>query len=532
LTEELALPARPYIGLQYFRLQERALFSGRDADIKKCKYLVTNIETRILLLHGVTGCGKSSFLRAGLIPELEIPEPGSEKPDFRCMRDLDGMPLLIRSGADPIARIAEVIYEYARPAASESEADLSAGRLGKQSVTEFVDRCREPEGLITALHRLSKCLNFTLILAIDQGEEVITLADSSRERLKEFIDFIRDFSTINFPVKCILSLRKDYSGEFIGLSQMRSSIRLQSSHSEERSDVKIFLLRELQRSEVSHAITLPTSFDIYKFEYDNGLPEQICKDLFNTTSSILPIMQIVCRDLYNKARPTSDAPYAKIAEKQYIVGGRVAGPVDRHISSSLVASFGQIEGTLEEEEKGRELLYRLVSRRPDGSVHTEQVSMGGMRKLAEEIGLRSKIEDVVSYLSRNDVLLLRTFSVMSAEAADERQYISLGHDVVGLTLFDWKQRRLSEIATRKRIFRQIWIGIAVVSVLGILLIADRIQNDTAYSHGNTEGQRQTAAKVIFAKARENKSADPYLAATVWARNRGCAESQNGSSKTR
>jgi hypothetical protein len=55
----------------YFRPQDRALLAGRDDDVAVCSTLLAHPQTRVLLVHGPTGCGKSSFLRAGLIPAVE-----------------------------------------------------------------------------------------------------------------------------------------------------------------------------------------------------------------------------------------------------------------------------------------------------------------------------------------------------------------------------------------------------------------------------------------------------------------------------
>src|SRR5262249_15109913 len=65
------LPERPYRSLQYYDVADRALFTGRDADVRRFARLLDAAGTRLLVLHGESGVGKSSFLRAGVIPYLE-----------------------------------------------------------------------------------------------------------------------------------------------------------------------------------------------------------------------------------------------------------------------------------------------------------------------------------------------------------------------------------------------------------------------------------------------------------------------------
>ena len=65
-------PEEPYKGLNFFTSRDVLLFSQRDEDIEDCAALVDDFTTRVLILHGSSGSGKSSFIRAGLIPRLEL----------------------------------------------------------------------------------------------------------------------------------------------------------------------------------------------------------------------------------------------------------------------------------------------------------------------------------------------------------------------------------------------------------------------------------------------------------------------------
>ena len=65
----VTLPQRPYPGLRPFEKDEWPIFFGRErmADAIVAQLL----EKRVLMVHGDSGCGKSSLVRAAVLPKLE-----------------------------------------------------------------------------------------------------------------------------------------------------------------------------------------------------------------------------------------------------------------------------------------------------------------------------------------------------------------------------------------------------------------------------------------------------------------------------
>jgi len=59
----------PYPGLRPFRHEEAIVFFGRDEQVDQ---LLAKLDrSRFLAVVGTSGCGKSSLVRAGLIPALK-----------------------------------------------------------------------------------------------------------------------------------------------------------------------------------------------------------------------------------------------------------------------------------------------------------------------------------------------------------------------------------------------------------------------------------------------------------------------------
>ncbi len=68
----------PYPGLRSFRPNEADLFYGRDSQIKELRDLLAG--HNIIVVLGGSGSGKSSLVRAGLVPKLNSTSPIPERP--------------------------------------------------------------------------------------------------------------------------------------------------------------------------------------------------------------------------------------------------------------------------------------------------------------------------------------------------------------------------------------------------------------------------------------------------------------------
>jgi len=90
----------PYMGLPFFEESDAHLFFGRDALTEELVQLVTEInqhDSRFLAIVGASGSGKSSLVRAGLIPALRQGK----------IQGSDRWPIhIVRPDADPLKSLA------------------------------------------------------------------------------------------------------------------------------------------------------------------------------------------------------------------------------------------------------------------------------------------------------------------------------------------------------------------------------------------------------------------------------------------
>ncbi|NJM08748.1 protein kinase [Candidatus Gracilibacteria bacterium] len=157
---DLVAADNPYKGLQPFDEADAATFFGREALVQRllARLGESGDLTRFLAIIGPSGSGKSSVVRAGLLPALRRGTlPGSEH-----WYIVDLLP-----GADPIAELAAALRRIA-PAAVEA-VDLHALlRAGGHSLLQAANLV------------LPDTAGAELVLFIDQFEELFTLAPTRR----------------------------------------------------------------------------------------------------------------------------------------------------------------------------------------------------------------------------------------------------------------------------------------------------------------------------------------------------------------
>lgn len=72
-STRVALPAEPYPGLRPFEPNEHRIFFGREEMIDTV--IDALARKNLVVVHGASGSGKSSFVRAGVLPWLNPTEP-------------------------------------------------------------------------------------------------------------------------------------------------------------------------------------------------------------------------------------------------------------------------------------------------------------------------------------------------------------------------------------------------------------------------------------------------------------------------
>ena len=225
-----AWPGGPYLGLVPFEERDTQLFFGRD---ELADQLVRRLGERpgragILLVAGESGSGKSSLLRAGLLPRLAAGGlgPGSERwprrvirPTASPLREL-AMALAELAGADPVS-----VYRSLRAAPDE------APMLAEQAARTAAGRGADPgsDGSAAAAAGAPP----RLVLVVDQLEELFTAgqdADGDAVERKAFVTALHAAATIPAgphrlpPALVVAAVRADYLGRLIAYPPLKAAL--------------------------------------------------------------------------------------------------------------------------------------------------------------------------------------------------------------------------------------------------------------------------------------------------------------------
>jgi Novel STAND NTPase 1/Sel1 repeat len=201
----LERPARPYPGLRPFEANEWSIFFGRERMIDEViERLAVN---NLVLIHGASGSGKSSLVRAGVLPKLER------------QHQRRGAPWLtgkMRPSGGPLWNLAA---EFARLEGSDGDSKRIATIVGQFSARDA--------SLVSIVGGLDGLAGKSLCVLVDQFEELFRFEKhTSREEAEVFVDLIvraaaADEST-STKVHVIVTMRSEFLGEcarFDGLAE-------------------------------------------------------------------------------------------------------------------------------------------------------------------------------------------------------------------------------------------------------------------------------------------------------------------------
>ncbi|AVZ76346.1 hypothetical protein SLUN_33230 [Streptomyces lunaelactis] len=281
----------PYPGLDAFDEHEAPVYFGRESQAaeltRRLHGTATRPAERFLLLVGASGSGKSSLVRAGVMPRLRE-RRWTLVPAFS-------------PGASPLAALA---------------AALADAVGGQEPAAAVLRRLRQgPDGLRAELSRLRGGRFRRVLVVIDQFEELVTLA-GERERA-QFLDALRQCLERDPAVRVLATLRVDLLGRLLG-----------TSHAELLQHP--VAIGTLGRAQLAQVVECPGA--LVSLGFAPGVVDTIVDE--TGTDDALPLLAYLLQELY-----FASGPGGTVTEELYRQLGGVPGALARQ-ADNTVASLG------------------------------------------------------------------------------------------------------------------------------------------------------------------------------------------------
>ena len=385
----------PYRGLKKFGLEDTDYFFGRDQLITS---VVKAIENRnFTLLLGASGSGKSSLIRAGLIPQTpKILE--AEFCNFTLTPDKD-------------------------PFKSLESSLLSYGYKQEQAKIAL----RGESNTLAEVIKLLKDTDSKWLIFIDQFEELFTICPNLNKS-KNFIEgIVKIASSQDNSVKIVIAMRGDFLDKFSPYPRFA-----------EIAQKNIQLITDMHPDELRLVIEQPAARNGVVFE--QGLVEEIIKDV-ERQPAYLPLLQYTLDLLWK----SSNIANRTLNVKTYREIGGVRGALQNHVD--------KIYNNLTELEKAetKKIFLRLV----DILGSLEKATLVGkavsrrayLSDFPNEILLRNTLQKLVD----NNLIVS---NLEQSTTLKEKATVEIAHEILissWQTLKNWIEESKEVIIIRNRL---------------------------------------------------------------------------------
>ena len=407
----LDVSSNPYRGLESFNEEHEGLFFGRKALTQQLVEFVATHSLTVVL--SASGSGKSSLVKAGLIPMLRQRQNWWILPPFR-------------PGESPLKALTQATESVNLSAIGASASDNSttlANQAASLDVSAFVQRLA---------HWFKAHPQAHLLVVVDQLEELITLCRNEQER-QQFLDLLAK-AIARYPdqLHLVLTLRSDFEAQF------RNTVL------EQYWQAARFVVPAMTREELRQVIEEPASARVMYFA-PHELVDQLIDEVANMPGA-LSLLSFALSELYlNYLKRQEDAKNQgetldrAITQSDYEELGGVTRSLTQRAEKeydALVEKDSAYENTI------RNVMLRMVS--VGGELARRQVPLSELEYPESE---NSRVQIVLESFEKARLLTPGTDS-------DGQPYQEPAHDALvrgWKRLLDWRQQYLSALILQREL---------------------------------------------------------------------------------
>ena len=402
LNPKLVDTITPFVGLSAFGREDSAYFFGRDREIEE---ILTQLKSSsILAVIGDSGSGKSSLVKAGVIPKLLSTHEVIET----------------RPARNPFAELERCITKICESRAyGESDIGYFAKEIASQN----------PKDIQRVLERIFKDEKRQLLLYVDQFEELFTLCNKNLQKsFTETLLYLLNHQNSHLQIKIVFTMRRDY-------------FNLLSQYKEFKACIKeaTYLVRRMNDDNLREVIEKPLELLLVKKEEIEQLSNTILWDMGDEAKEIT-LLQISLTETWLQR-----AKYEDNLLSSYVGIDRITGALS-HLATNAMESLNA-----EEKELFKYIFIRIVKYNDTGGITRRLADRDEFSDEAWKLVQKLASTHTSEYEKHNKLGRLLKLSTSNDKSEDE-EVIELIHEALTTqwdTYVDWIQTVNKE--NRKRI---------------------------------------------------------------------------------
>jgi WD40 repeat protein/transcriptional regulator with XRE-family HTH domain len=408
-TRQAAGRSTPYRGLEAFEPEDADWFFGRQ---RLTSTLVRELADRdrrggLLVVIGVSGSGKSSLLRAGLIPALR-------RGDFDLCGSRDWPWLLFTPGDHPLTELATQLATAIRAKPAEVERTLRSDPWAAAKIARQV--CSVNGADNTRSNSATTGPGSRLVLVVDQFEEVFTSCLDEAER-SAFIAALRALAgscgrpagtALGKPAPpaalVVLGLRADFYSQALRRADLLPALQ---GH---------VIVEPMTKGELREAIVKPA--EKAGVDIEDGLVELLLRDLRPEPGAMkgqerhdspaheagaLPLLSHALHVTWRRLQR------GQMTVAEYEAGGGIQGALEQ----TATEAYGEL--TTQQKEQARQLFLQLVHIADDTADTRRRVS-------------RAEIFDSDEHAQPEDLAAVLKQFVDRRLITECRDHVEIAHD--------------------------------------------------------------------------------------------------------